>query len=69
MNGGGVYGPGAYELLPRTGPATGILFSTLVQGMTPIRRMLFPVLAQLTMGCSNPLSVSFSPANITTMHT
>jgi len=33
----------------------GILFSALIRGPTPIRQVLFPRLAQLAIGCSNPL--------------
>ena len=41
---------------PALAQQPGILFSILARDAFPIRRAPLPVLAQLGMGCSNPLS-------------
>jgi len=51
------HGPTARSYDPALAQQPGILFSILARDASPIRQTPLPVLAQLAIGCSNPLSI------------
>ena len=52
---GGYTDPESMSYDPALPQQPGIPFSALIRGITPVPQVLFPPLAQLAMGCSNPL--------------
>ena len=54
---GEVHGPTARSYDPALAQQPGILFSILARDASPIRQTPLPVLAQLAIGCSNPLCI------------